>query len=38
MPLNEGLSIVDEGDGVKKDGGESDLPHGRGLWSPRCQG
>ena len=33
MPPGEGLLTIDEGDGVGKDGGESDLPHGHGLWS-----
>ena len=28
----EKLALVDE------DGGESDLPHGHGLWSPGCRG
>jgi hypothetical protein len=38
MPLGERLSVVDEADGMKKDGGESDLPHCSGLWSPGCRG
>ena len=37
MSLGEGLSIVDEGEGVEEDGGVLDLPHGRGLWSSACQ-
>ena len=33
MLPSKGLSTIDEGEGVEEDGGESDLPHGHGLWS-----
>ena len=38
MPLGDGLPAVDEGEGVEEDGGVSNLPHGRVLWSPGCRG